>query len=600
MKKSIAVGCLLITAGAGTAQESLPLLKDGKAPQTFEELWAGYDPRADPLETEILKEWEQDGVECRVLRYRIGAFKGVTSRMLALYGFLKGGTKLPGLVQIHGGGQSANLNAVLTNAKRGYACISVNWLCNDALGVSGYTGPNTDWGAVDATQHTHNDHFASLAPDAKTIDAVTSPRNNNWFLGTIAVRRALTFLVRQPEVDGTKLGVYGHSMGGVLTVMAAGSDARVKAAAPSCGGVGDARSLDTLDSRTLWAGAYLTRIKCPVIFLTPANDFNGPIQNLPGTADLLQSVDFRFTCVPHLNHRDKPEHYAAGLLWFDQHLKGAAALPRTPAAQLSLNTRSGIPLFEVTPDPAAPGAEVAVYYTLQGDQPGTQTRYWRVAAVRRDGPRWTAQLPVWSTNQPLWVYADLRYPLATPVVGAGYYYTTYTARCVSVSSRLLMAQPAELAAANARPTLKPSLLLEDFSKGWEKGWYNFNENGQERWPCSTTRPHDPQFAAPPWAKLGFEVRSAQTNTLAVGLDEFAVEVPLRGGRRWQRVELFPTDFHNAAGTSILDWTRAVELRLGPGTDWQGVIPEFRNLRWIEGTREELNARRTVRLAQAET
>jgi hypothetical protein len=55
--------------------ESLLPLRGGAAPQTVQELWAGYDPRAEPLEIEILKEWEEDNVALRIVRYRIGVFK---------------------------------------------------------------------------------------------------------------------------------------------------------------------------------------------------------------------------------------------------------------------------------------------------------------------------------------------------------------------------------------------------------------------------------------------------------------------------------------------------------------------------------------------
>lgn len=57
-------------------QEMLPPIVDGRAPQTFEDLWTGYDPRAEPLEVEVLKEWKEDGVVLQVLRCRIGIFKG--------------------------------------------------------------------------------------------------------------------------------------------------------------------------------------------------------------------------------------------------------------------------------------------------------------------------------------------------------------------------------------------------------------------------------------------------------------------------------------------------------------------------------------------
>ena len=129
-RTNLLAGFIMITLGAGNplaaADDSLPALKDGKAPQNLNQLWSGYDPAKEPLQTEVLKEWEQDGVVCRVVRYQVGVFKGAPSKVAAFYAFPKGGTKLPGVVQMHGGGQSANLDGVIDFAKNGYAAISIN------------------------------------------------------------------------------------------------------------------------------------------------------------------------------------------------------------------------------------------------------------------------------------------------------------------------------------------------------------------------------------------------------------------------------------------------------------------------------------------
>jgi hypothetical protein len=55
-------------------QETLSPIIDGNPPQTLSEIWAGFDPLSEPLDTEILHEWEEDGVVLKVLRYRIGSF----------------------------------------------------------------------------------------------------------------------------------------------------------------------------------------------------------------------------------------------------------------------------------------------------------------------------------------------------------------------------------------------------------------------------------------------------------------------------------------------------------------------------------------------
>ena len=97
-----------------------------------------------------------------------------------------------------------------------------------------------------------------------TIDSIESPRNNAWFLASLGARRALTFLENRPEVNGDKLGVYGHSMGGKLTVLTAGSDSRVKVAVPSCGGISDRYSKNPLHLATVSDPPSLKNISCPI------------------------------------------------------------------------------------------------------------------------------------------------------------------------------------------------------------------------------------------------------------------------------------------------------------------------------------------------
>lgn len=249
-----------------TPSESLPSLEKKNAPKNIFEMWQGFDPRAEPLETEILKEWSQDGVALKILRYRIGVFKGEKAWMAGVYGFPEGANQLPGLLQIHGGGQYADYKAPLTNAKRGYATLSIAWagrisapeyrvspsevkLFWDGKIKDSKYKITTDWGALDAyhaPSRYGKDAFPSIPVEKWSLDSFESPRNNSWFLIALAARRGLTFLERQPVVDSQKLGVYGHSMGGKLTVLTAGSDKRVKAAAPSCGGISDRYSTNQL------------------------------------------------------------------------------------------------------------------------------------------------------------------------------------------------------------------------------------------------------------------------------------------------------------------------------------------------------------------
>jgi pimeloyl-ACP methyl ester carboxylesterase len=268
-------------------------------PQSVTELWSGFDPRKDPLETEILKSWEQDGVACRIVRYQVGVFKGAPAKVAAFHAYPIGKTKLPGLLDIHGGGQSASLESVIAWARRGYACVSINWggnKLNFGRTPMTYDGPQTDWGRLDAThppQRNKVNHFAAiLTPDDFTLDPVESPRNSNWFLVLMAARRAITFLEQQPEVNPDRIGVFGHSMGGKITTDLAGIDKRVKAAVPSCGGSGDILDSqielpgcrktkpDPMELACISDNAYIPLITCPVLWLSPTNDFHAHIDNM--------------------------------------------------------------------------------------------------------------------------------------------------------------------------------------------------------------------------------------------------------------------------------------------------------------------------------
>jgi hypothetical protein len=72
---SLTIACLISDASAASV-ETLPPLVNGVAPQTHAELWANFDPRAEPLDVEVLHQWEEDGVVLQVLRYRVGIFQG--------------------------------------------------------------------------------------------------------------------------------------------------------------------------------------------------------------------------------------------------------------------------------------------------------------------------------------------------------------------------------------------------------------------------------------------------------------------------------------------------------------------------------------------
>ena len=598
------------------AQDTTSPNNDGNVPQSFEELWGDFDPRAEPLDVQVLKEWEDDGITMQVLRFRVGTFKGQVSNVAAVWGYPTGLTDFPGLVQIHGGGQYADSNAVFTNANRGYATISLAWA--GRISAPGYrVSPDivklfwegktddprykltTDWGAVDgyhAPSRFKGTSFPSSRPHSWTIDAVDSPRNSGWFLCATAARRALTFLENQPQVDANRLGVYGHSMGGKLTVLTA-TDPRVKAAAPSCGGISDRDNSSELFERTLCDNIYLSRINCPIMFLSPSNDFHGRIDDLQKSVTEIQSKDWRVSCSPHHNHQDTSPYEVATQIWFDKCLRKARDVPKTPTCKLGFTGSGGRAIVTVTADASATIDAIDVYYTRHGqmegernDRDNTVSRFWHHQPVRRQGDRWTGELTIAGNDRPLWIYANVTYKLDTPIIGAGYYYRTYKADQYVLSSLMEMKTPDELNAAGVGPASPSENLIEDFRGDWRKEWFTYKEN---EWPVRTHQVYERRWVAPSdRATLHIEVQSDRPNPFVVGIDGYAAVVQLAGGAKPETITLALHDFRNPGGAQMSTWKGIQELRLGSsdrirsrsgnktfGGDWKGDAPKLKNLSW---------------------
>ena len=606
--------------------ESLPLYNHETPFNSVDTMWQGYNPRLENLETEILKEWEQDDVILRVIRYRIGEFKGKRAMMAGVYGFPKGAQTVPGLLQVHGGGQYADHRAVFSNAKRGYATLSIAWA--GRISAPGYSvAPNevklfwagksddpkykltTDWGALDAyhaPSRNGKDAFSSIPVAEWTIDPVLSPRNNSWFLVTLAGRRGLTFLERQPEVDGEKLGVYGHSMGGKLTVMIAGADERVKAAVPSCGGISDRYSVNELHSATVSDPPSLRRVSCPIFFLSPANDFHGRINDLEKAVGEIQTKDWRVSCSPHHNHQDTPPYEVATQIWFDQHLKATFKAPKTPQAEIILK-QGMLPQFSVRPDPNRKVRSVEIYFTQQGilQEPGgtkddsrnTKHRFWKFIEPQKDSNSgvWLADLPIFSVERPVWAYANVLYDLEDTIVGAGYYYGTYETKTFNLSSLLQVISPDKLSNSGTSLPKARDFMIEGFNASWRKDWFAYNLN---KWGVRTNKLYEPRYSAPgPTSRLSLEVSTEMTNKMVLWLDGYGVEFKVLGSGTWQRFSFPLSALKNGEGKSLPSWSGVRELRLDDveklelprgskgsavkiGSPWVGEPPEFRNLRWI--------------------
>ena len=113
----------------------------------------------------------------------------------------------------------------------------------------------------------------------------------------------------------------------------------------------------------------LRKISCPIVFLSPANDFHGRINDLPIAISEIRSAEWRVTCSPHHNHQDTPPYEVASQLWFDQHLKKSFRFPESPKIFISLDSGND-PLATIEVDESRPVLSIDVFYSQQGQVDG--------------------------------------------------------------------------------------------------------------------------------------------------------------------------------------------------------------------------------------
>ena len=433
--------CLVLFAISGPEASAL-----GDSPSTPEAVWAGFDPRASRSKSK-----SSDAGTTMVPHYTEFTFTGMTHegskvRVYAISSVPDGQKNLPGILHIHGGGQTVNPGWLRFWNDRGYAALTFNW---------GGKWPGrdkfTDWAKL--TQGNHQTVGTMLMATRPSV------RESSWYLWTRVSRRALTCLERMEEVDPNRLGILGVSMGGTIVWPFAAIDTRVKAAC-AIYGVGWTTYPDELEAHDpadgnpelkLWRDlmepeSYARLVHCPILFLDATNDQHGKMDWSFKTLDLAPA-DVRWAFTPRYRHHIAAEQGIDLPLWMDAYLKGRETFPRTPVVKIQL-AADGVPRLTLKPDTTSPIVRVALYAAVANRNP--KNRYWRSVTGQSDAGVWSARLPVLDVNQPLFAFANVTYPSG-----------------VCLSSNLVTVIPARLGKAMATDIRSPD--IDDGSDGLN-GW----------------------------------------------------------------------------------------------------------------------------------
>jgi len=235
-----------------------------------------------PWQTADLKKtpqhWEASTAEPGVKAVWIAGppYQGKPTRAFAYYGIPNGGTPVPGMVLIHGGGGTAFAEWVRMWNREGFAAVAI-----DTVGTRPDKAETNPWNPT-RTRH----EFAGPAGwgDFANVDA---PLTDQWSYHAVAVSvLAHSFLRAQPGVNAGRIGVTGISWGGYLTSIVASVDDRFRFGIPvyGCGflsedsaWLNDFEKLGPARARSwtrMWdPSSYLPMNRHPLFWINGTNDF---------------------------------------------------------------------------------------------------------------------------------------------------------------------------------------------------------------------------------------------------------------------------------------------------------------------------------------
>jgi hypothetical protein len=171
-----------------------------------------------------------------------------------------------------------------------------------------------------------------------------------------------------------------------------------------------------------------------------------------------------------------------------------------------------------------------------------------------------------------------------------------------LSTLLHSATAEELKSAGVTNTDQPSLVIEDFTRGW-RDWYRLNAEHRSMWQNWTRKISDPKWRGPDGARLAVTLMLPESNRMNFVLIEnewrnyrgkkqvFVCDRVIKGNPESQIVMLDLSDFKDTHGNSPNNWQQIDQLGIcahyedrqggksSQPAPWHGDFPKFLRLEW---------------------
>lgn len=556
----------------------LCLLASQSAIADTADLWKEFDPDAGAFQEEIVHEETKDGVYFR--DSYISVYLGDEEiRVYCKYAVRADAKQAPGLMNVHGwmGRPSIDMDYV----NNGWAVMSHDY-CGKTGDRSQFTRypEKLRYGNMDKTV---GYRIKSKLPDGSFI---TDPKQTDDFLWYVLQRRVLSYLLKQKEVDASRIGAKGYSYGGTIMWNLA-TDRRVKAVAAYFG-VG---WLEYYRSRRVWmyelakpapeptAGeklylstiapqAHAPHITAATLWLNGTNDHHGGHERGEQTFIRFKpGIPWSFAHQPR-GHHDTQDIGQNTRLWLEKHVLGKTTFWPSQAKSKIVIGLKGVPELHISPADPDRVTDLKMFYALKN--PVSFGRAWRdVIEPARQGNTWIGKMPVMNVDDYVFGFSNIKYD-----------------NTVVRSSPFTAGIPSQLGQAIA--TDKPSADLGEWTGAWlnagpvqgkggVKGFRVLNGRGSKNEQFS-----DPKWKAPAGASLHFRFYCTQPQRITMIVNdhtESVVEIP--ASNDWQAIALRANRFVNRhSNLKMSDWseTKSIALRPTAGSDITKIV--FADFEWV--------------------
>lgn len=301
------------------------------------QMWEGYNPVKDPLETYIQKCNVLNDIAETEMYFTAESLKDGKIRVYSkMYAHKDWDTSHPAVLFLSDLNASSNYVEISEMlVEQGYVVFVVD-----------YAGFMPD--VENPTSFPDSLKYASFEEAKHNLKYMgESARQTPWFVWAKIARRAITLMEEQKIIDNEKINVVGFIHGAQLAWIVAAMDGRVNAAVPvmGCGHNSyGAKEVSVLESEEecCWVSGicpetYARFVGCPILYATSTNSL---FANLDKAGEIMASVPSKNKCLvvaPRTNYQLTKESLDSILLWAQSAFKTECLSVPSPKASFKMS-----------------------------------------------------------------------------------------------------------------------------------------------------------------------------------------------------------------------------------------------------------------------